>query len=313
MIYQKFNAIDHLYSRFNTDDLSASSHWMEMHLTYKLERGKKLSGMRGFGGFCSRYNYIKYFGHLILRRKLIRVGKDFKLFQQIFKLAKEICRHQDRVIDQDMLRQVITLAYLYEKLESSYFDYKNSNILVIGDGWGSLTSILLGFTSSRIILINLNKTLLMDLLQIYRAFPDLNFCYVEDKDGLKAAMADESIRLISMAADNSNLLANIPINLAINIASMQEMNYQSIHGYFDALRKSPAEITYLYCCNRHSKRLPDGSLISFDNYGWLESDDDLDFSECPWHKEYYLFKPPFFRKFDGTHIHKLTRLTKSFE
>lgn len=311
MIYYNFNAIDHLYSKFNIDDSSASSHWKEMYVTFKLEPGKKLSGMRGFGGFCNRYNYIKYTGHLILSRKLMSVGKQFKLFNKIFRLSKGICRHQDRVVDQDMLRQVITLAYLYEKLESSYFDASHSNILVIGDGWGSLTSLLLGLTSSRIILINLNKTLLMDLLQINRVFPDLNFCYVDDKNGLEVAMSDKSIRLISLTADHSNLLANIPINLAINIASMQEMNYQSIHGYFDALRKSPTETTYLYCCNRHCKRLPDGSLINFDNYGWLDSDEDIDFSECPWHQEYYAFKPPFYRKFDGIHIHKLTRLAKN--
>ncbi len=311
MIFHNSSAINYLYSKFNLEDSSASSHWREMHLTLKLQDGRILSGMRGFGGFTNRYNLIKYAGHLILRRKLIKIGKEFKLFPKIFKLAKVICQSQNRVVDQDMLRQIITIAYLSEKLESSYFDYSHSNILVIGDGWGSLTSLLLGITFSRIILINLNKTLLIDLLQIQKAFPDLNFCYVDDKDGLKIAMLDKSVRLISLTADNFSLLASIPINLAINIASMQEMNYQSIHGYFDVLRKSPAKTTYLYCCNRQSKILPDGALVEFNNYGWLDNDKNLAFEECPWHKEYYAFKPPFYRKFDGIHIHKLTRLVKN--
>lgn len=312
MIYRNLNAVNHLYYKFNLDDLSASSHWKEMHATFKIQNGMKLSGMRGFGGFPNRNNVLKRAGHFMLSRKLIRHGKIFNFFLQIFTLAKVICKRQGRVVDQDMLRQIITLAFISEKLKTSCFNSNRSNILVIGDGWGSLASLLLGFTSSRVILINLNKTLLMDLLQIQRAFSELNYCYVDDSEGLEIAMRDKSIRLITLTADNYQLLANIPINLAINIASMQEMNYQSIHGYFDVLRRCPSESTYLYSCNRQIKKLPDGSLIDFDNYGWLDLDEDLVFSECPWHQDYYAFMPPFYRKFDGIHVHKLTNLAKVY-
>ena len=312
MIYRNLNAVNHLYYKFNLEDLSASSHWKEMHATFKIQNGMKLYGMRGFGGFSHRNNFFQRAGHFILSRKLIRHGKNFNFFLQIFTLAKVICKRQGRVLDQDMLRQIITLAFISEKLKSSCFNSKESNILVIGDGWGSLASLLLGFTSSRVILINLNKTLLMDLLQIQRAFSELNYCYVDDSEGLKIAMRDKSIRLITLTADNYHLLANIPINLAINIASMQEMNYQSIHGYFDVLRRCPSQSTYLYSCNRRIKKLPDGSLIDFDSYGWLDIDEDLVFSECPWHQEYYAFRPPFYRKFDGIHVHKLTSLAKVY-
>jgi hypothetical protein len=310
MIYRNLNAVNHLYYKFNLEDLSASSHWKEMHATFKIQNGMKPSGMRGFGNFPRRSNLLLSAAHFILRRKLVALGKNFNFFFKILKLAKVICKRQGRVVDQDMLRQIITLAFISEKLKSSWFNSNRCNILVIGDGWGSLASLLLGFTSSRVILINLNKTLLMDLLQIQRAFSELNYCYVNDSEGLEIAMRDKSIRLITLSADNYQLLANIPINLAINIASMQEMNYQSIHGYFDVLRRCPSESTYLYSCNRQIKKLPDGSLIDFDNYGWLELDEDLVFSECPWHQEYYAFKPPFYRKFDGIHVHKLTSLAK---
>jgi putative sugar O-methyltransferase len=312
MIYLNTSAIDYLYSKFYLEDLNASSHWKQMHASLKLNEGKKLSGMRGFGNFSHRYNFLKHLGHIVLRQRLMKIGKKFKFFKEIFNQAKKICNRQARVIDQDMLRQIITVAYLFDKLKSSYFESTKGNILVIGDGWGSLTSLLLAFTSFRIVLINLNKTLLVDLLYIQKAFPDLNYCYVEDSNSLEIAMSDKSVRLITLTAENYQLLKNIPINLAINIASMQEMTYKSIYGYFDVLRASPSRMTYLYCCNRHSKRLPDGSLINFDNYGWLNSDENLEFSECPWHKEYYKFLPPFYKKFDGVLMHKLCRLTKTF-
>lgn len=310
MIYRKFDAINELYSKFNIEDFSASSHWREMHSTFKLDREFKLSGMRGFGRFPNRNNFFQRVGHFILSNKFIRVRKNHQFFLQILNLAKKISRLQRRLVDQDMLRQVTALAFLFEKLKPSIFNSNKRNILVIGDGWGSMTSLLLGSSSSKIILINLNKTLLMDLLQIQKAFPGLNYCYVDDCKSLDLCIRDKSIRLISVSADNYQLLANIPINLAINIASMQEMNYRAIQGYFDVLRMCPSDTTYLYSCNRKSKILPDGSLIEFDKYGWSDADEDLIFSECPWHQEYYSFIPPFYRKFDGIHVHKLTKLAK---
>lgn len=310
MIYHNLDAVKKLYSKFNLEDLSASSHWKKMHETFKIDNDLSLYGMRGFGRFPNKNNFLQKIGHFLLSRKLIRIGKKFKFFFQIFTLAKKICKTQDRLIDQDMLRQVITLSFLFEKLKSTFFESNKKNILVIGDGWGSLTSLLLGSSSSRIILINLNKTLLMDLLQIKKTFPKLNYYYVDDNKGLKIVMRDKSIRLIAVSADDYKLLENIPIHLAVNIASMQEMNYKSIYGYFEVLRKCPSIHTYLYSCNRSVKELPDGSLIKFAKYGWLENDEDLVFSECPWHQEYYSFIPPFYRKFDGIHVHKLTKLSK---
>ena len=308
LIYRGQDAIKEVLRRFNSDDLAASSHWRNMHSTFSVSNNGTISGMRGFGGFYLRSNMIMRLAHFILGRGMVKLGAKFKSFPQVFYWAKEICKKQHRIVDQDMLRQVITLSYLIDSKIPIPLDSEETIVLVIGDGWGSFSSLLLKSTSSRVILINLNKTLLADLININEGLNEISLCFIDSIQGLKSALSDPSIRLISLSAENYKLLASANISLAINIASMQEMTYESILGYFDVMRNCPSEMLYFYCCNRERKTLPDGTLIEFAKYGWSDTDFIVDSGVCDWHQKYYTSKPPFFRQFDGVHIHRLARL-----
>ncbi len=68
------------------------------------------------------------------------------------------------------------------------------------------------------------------------------------------------------------------------------------------------QLIYFYCCNREEKKLPDGTVISFKKYPWKEHDEVLIDDLCPWHQEYYAFKPPFYRRYDGPIRHRLVKL-----
>jgi len=306
--YYNSSAINHLSKLTQLDDLNTSSHWSDMHKFFKYQEGI-LSGTKGFGDYISDKNIIRKFANFLLQRKLVKRGTNFVNFEKILSHAKQICRIQGRLLDQDMLRQVITLSYLFDSLENFPFKNEENIILVIGDGWGSLSTLLLKATKAKIVIINLKKTLLVDLIHINKACPDINFCFSTSKESFTRALNNKELRLISLKADDYKFLCLAPINLAINIASMQEMNYQTIHRYFDVLRSIKNEVIFYYC-NRKEKIMPDGSLIKFERYGWLPSDVIYDHSECPWHQEYFTLKPPFYFKFDGIHLHKLVRLTK---
>lgn len=99
----------------------------------------------------------------------------------------------------------------------------------------------------------------------------------------------------------------INASIFVNIASMQEMNRKVISKYFQIIRdqKQP---TYFYCCNRRSKELPDGTIINFDDYGWLNSDEILVDELCPWHQRFPTTRPPFIKRFDGPIQHRLIRI-----
>ena len=109
---------------------------------------------------------------------------------------------------------------------------------------------------------------------------------------------------------NHEILKDCPIDLAINIASMQEMNPQYVRNYLDDLYAVAAtrDVDF-YCCNREEKTLPDGTVTKFKDYPW-NSLDSIQIDElCPWHQEYYYYIPPFYRPYDGPHRHQIRKLT----
>lgn len=74
------------------------------------------------------------------------------------------------------------------------------------------------------------------------------------------------------------------MDLALNVASFQEMNPPVIGEYFDDLRAAAAgRGLVFYCCNREEKRLPDGTVSRFAEYPWSGSDKILLDELCPWH------------------------------
>ena len=89
---------------------------------------------------------------------------------------------------------------------------------------------------------------------------------------------------------------------------MQEMNYESIRGYFNFIRANATEDNLFYCCNRERKDLPGGEVIEFLNYPWASEDKHLVDEYCPFVKYAASVKWPFFHRFDGPFVHRLTNL-----
>jgi hypothetical protein len=133
---------------------------------------------------------------------------------------------------------------------------------------------------------------------------------VTDASDLEQAMNDSDVDLVAIQAANHALLRQAPLDLVINIASMQEMDPPVIDSYFEDLRTvSAAKRLHFYCCNREEKRLPDGTVTRFADYPWHDSDQVLVDERCPWHQQYYVTRPPFYRNYDGPTRHRLVRMS----
>jgi hypothetical protein len=121
-------------------------------------------------------------------------------------------------------------------------------------------------------------------------------------------------RVIAIRATDHELISNCPLDFAVNIASMQEMDPSVISAYFTDLRRSISDQPlHFYCCNRLEKHLPDGTVTRFLEYPWLVDDQTKADELCPWHQQYYSFKPPFFRPYDGPIQHRLTVMAKTIQ
>lgn len=289
------------------DDAAASSHWRQQHEGFHYEDGR-LSGLRGFGGALARTLPRSLF-HRALQIPFRRMGAELREFPACDRLAAGIARRQERAYDLDVLRQALTLALLAEKLPAGF---EREPLMLIGDGFGMMSALLLSrWPVAKVFVVNLTKTLLVDMIYLRRALPGVGTVLAESADDARAALADPDARIIAVRAEDSGILRGLPVGLAINIASMQEMDPPTVAAYFDLLRAAPNRETWFYCCNRTEKTLPDGTLVAFGRYPWNPGDRVVVDGLCPWHQRWYRPWPPFYRAYDGPIRHRLAALVKA--
>ncbi len=311
-MYSGQDSIEYLSQAILELDKSESSHWREYHKMFSYSNGG-FEGLFGFGGNRKpRFILFDLLERLMQRkfRKMAHHG-----FYRIDQLARKIATKQNRTYDLDLLRQGLTISFLQNEIPD--FMTPKSITCVIGDGFSSMTSLLLQSQSAGIvILINLNKTLLVDLCylemwmgaEVFRESVHL----VTTRDQLDAALnmsTSNKFGVIAIQASNQDLLRYCPINLVVNIASMQEMDPPIIDKYFQNIRAIKSKNILFYCCNRIEKQLPDGTITRFNEYPWCSDDQILVDQLCPWHQEFYSFSPPFYRRYDGPIWHRLVNLS----
>jgi hypothetical protein len=290
------------------DDAGASSYWREMHEDFAYRDGR-LSGKLGFGTISERLDLPHRLAHALLQAPIRRCGAAFPAFRRIDALARDIARRQRRIYDLGMLRQALTVAYVDARVELARTE---GPFLVIGDGYGVLTALLLAaFPARTVILANLTQTLLADFLYIRRALADAPVMLAADQPEFRDALGRARGGVIGLRADDQALAAAAPIAAAFNVVSMQEMAPAVIARYFDTLRRAPGPPAWFYCCNRVEKTLPDGTVVRFASYPWRADDEIADDGPCPWHRYYYAPAWPVYRAYDGPTRHRLARLAKA--
>ena len=294
--------LDILYSEYYLNykfSTVTSSHWRrfgESQKMIKCSSGYKLKG-EGFGNFIDNKWYKKLFSlptFLFIKIMLRHSNKE------TIKAAKKISQLMDATFSYDVARIVLTVDILVKNIG----DLSGKKIAIIGDGYGSLGSVLkLIYPSCQILYINLGRTLAFDAYYTGLCFPSLTHQLLTEVN------FDKLSDFYYLPAEKLSSV-NINADLFISIASMQEMDLQTINQYFDLIY-SQNEDTLFYCCNRIEKMLPDGSTTRFDDYGWRLKDDVLVNELCPWYQTFPQNRPPFIARFDGPIVHRLIKVNKS--
>jgi hypothetical protein len=291
---------------------SISSHWIKYLKDFKYENNE-FSGNGLPEGRGGRRSWLSSCVEYIFQTPIRRQGMQFLEFKTILKSANRVHKARDTSLKLGTLRQVLSLAFLQQH---HVFEQLVDPILVIGDGFGIMTSLLLSYLAKfkiKVVTVNLTQNLWIDAVFIKKSIPSANICLVKNAEAYNKALKDSEVNVICIQADNSQLISNATIGLAINIASMQEMNPSVITEYFDFIRATPNQKTYFYCVNRIEKTLPDGIVSKFSNYPWHQDDQIIVDELCPWHQYYYNFgRPPFYFQYDGAHQHKLLIMHKNF-
>jgi hypothetical protein len=293
--------IEELSKHLSLKDTASSSHWDHFHKTYSFD-GNSFKGLEGMEGYCKpQSNPLKRLLHYIFQFKYRTMGKVFNTYDTIYKKSKDVVTRMNGQYDLAMIRQVLTVSML----TSRYGLNNNDTVVIIGDGFAALGSLLREvFPQINLIFVNLNKTLLIDYIYFKKVHPNSS-CYLAEKDSFLAPLTKGEA--VFIRAENCHLIKDLAPTWAINIVSMQEMNMNIINNYFDILRSGNRNIKF-YCCNRISKTLPDGSVIKFESYPWQDTDTIYLNELTPWHQEYYAFTPPFYFKYDGKIQHRVAML-----
>lgn len=305
-------AVVKLIERSQLDDPGASSHWRKYHADFRVERGE-LEGLVGFGNLERRRSAIIEYIHILLQRRYRRLAKGMPDFARADSLMEAIAYRQVRRYGLDLLRQTLTYcvvaACLPEVAGPANANKEPRTFAVIGDGFGSLTSLILAADPcSRVVLVNLTKTLLADVVYLKKAIPGIEIGLADTAAGVEQALSG-CCRVVAIEARHHEALRSAPLDLVFNVASMQEMDPPVVAAYFNDMRAVAARRTlYFYCCNRTEKTLPDGTVARFIEYPWNRQDRIIFDHLCPWHQEYYTVWPPFYRAYDGPIQHRLVKL-----
>lgn len=305
---RNYEVIEKLKDQALTIDKSASVYWRESLEGFNFNNGDFVSKFLPEGKSKQRTIANRLINY-ILGAPFRYLYLNGEVSKRVFNDAKEIFAKRKSIITLGALRQVIALSFIRANIA---LESLNSPILVIGDGFGIMTALLHSslMKKNKVIAINLTQNLLVDAYSILESYDQIEIALVETSYELKCALADDAVSIIFVRADDLNLLKDIQVGLAINISSMQEMEYPIISKYFDILRSSENSDTYFYNSNRLSKRLQNGDIIEFMSYPWHKDDEILVDEIVPWHKYYYSIIPPFYHKYDGKHHHRLAKLSK---
>jgi putative sugar O-methyltransferase len=291
------NALEALASQAEVAEKSSSVYWQNELSDFFVSVDGEVNGTAALGNASAKISTFNKCAHSFMQWPLRRLAAQFPNRDDCLQLGHRITKQQNRLLTNDIVRQIYSLALIRNYLEIQSLNLCN---LVIGDGYGVLTTLLSMHAPYRkTISVNLTKPLLLDLIYFNQALPDAEFALVSNCEEMKAALTCDSVRVIGVRGDDASCITEAPIGLAANVVSMQEMDPPVIADYFRLLRNNKAERTAFYCCNKLYKKIADGTELKFNNYPWRQNDEVLHDSICPWSQWYYDKKIPFWHYRNG--------------
>lgn len=322
----KESIISELYRRYYIENSQPedliSSHWKAFHKKIQIEfEGNRIKTLKGygFGDLEDRFFIHQVLSWIAIVSYLVRLENRSELIRLI-QIAIPIARRMGLLFSYDCFRYVCSLNMIMNRMRMK--DRKRINIINIGDGYGFLSALIKEvFPDSLICLVDLGKTLLFQAYYCSKSHPDRSHFLITDFNKNEIKETDiANIDFLYCPAEFLEKLGGISFNIAINIASMQEMNENSIKAYFEFFRRHMSSDNLFYCCNREVKEMQGGEISRFYSYPWFQEDAHLIDEYCPWYR-YFLsvqkakngpsflkLRIPFINYFDGDILHRLTIL-----
>jgi hypothetical protein len=288
-----------------------SSHWQFHGANTTVERRGDDLILRPSGlGSTATGSRLGRLAQRVERLSLRPATARLRSYAAIWKTAQRLAQDLGVGLTFDMWKQTVALAILHDHWEAQGLSPKT--FALIGDGHGFLGALIRRhLPESRIYCIDLPKILVFQASTQNLADPDATLSIMTTKAAAPTAITFVLPQAIEVIADQ--------IDCAVNIASMQEMNYSSIASYFTFLRRRSTQDSRFYCVNRLRKELPGGEVTNFTEYPWLQGDETFIDGRCPYYAHsigrtlpkgprILGVRVPFINHHDGPHMHRLVHL-----
>jgi len=139
-------------------------------------------------------------------------------------IAAKICNAMGLDPTLDVFRQVCSLALL-ERYMPDDMRHKRMHVLMIGDGYGVLSALFKAvFPNSTVVMVDIGKVLLFQACYCQRAHPN----YIHELIGEDISL--DGVDFTYCPTERLAMLERFEFDIAVNIASMQEMRFLSRIG-----------------------------------------------------------------------------------
>ena len=297
-------------SRGHNESIEVSSHWREcMSLCQvQIDDDGKVGSLKGLGFGDLQYTrpWHRLANVLCIQSYMRNMDrKRIDMVDRLMRLAKPVLKAIGVPMSYDCFRQICSLADIANRMQAD--GVLPQRVLVIGDGYGFLSSMIKTlWPGSIVVLMDNGPVLLFQTINIQKVFPGAAHSFVGMDELKKSSEGD----FWYCVAESRESLPLRDFSLVINICSMNEMTIDMIREYFKFIRLRADERNYFYCCNRELKILTGGERTAFLEYPW-EAQDEIYFDEDPdFCRYYYTFRFPFKHYFEPFR-HRLVRLKRS--
>jgi RimJ/RimL family protein N-acetyltransferase len=220
-------------------------------------------------------------------------------------VAARVCKAMRIQMTMDVFRQACTAALLEHHIAA----WRAPRFLMIGDGYGVLSSLVkMLYPDAAIAAVDLGRPLLFQAYLNQCAHPTATHALA----GAGTGWAETEF--LYCPAEQLDLLAGLKFDVAVNIASMQEMTASQIGRYFSFMRQALKPRNMFYCCNRERKELVGGETSTFQRYPWGPNDRIIIDGVCPWHRYFFSVTRvagvpvPVAASYDGRVLHRLAAM-----
>jgi putative sugar O-methyltransferase len=150
-------------------------------------------------------------------------------------------------------------------LEATIQDLKGLTVCEIGPGTGNLASLFYHHFNTKLVLVDLPRTLLFSYSYLSQVFPNANILLPNKAEKVNFELGEYDI--IMLTPDQTSIIPDGTVDLTVNISSFQEMNKDSIDFYFKMIDRITKSNGYFFSSNRVEK-IMSGVPIRFSEYPW---------------------------------------------